>query len=191
MNILLVGSGAASLQTFKRVLKAKHYVTAVLSAPAPHVFRGASLVGMAEKDGVPVWSGTLVKDPQFADVLRSHHVDILLNINSLYRICSEVLEAPRIGAFNFHPSLLPRYGGLNAPSWAVFCGEQSHGVTIRWMVPKIDAGAIAYQIECPIDPSDTRARVSYKCVKRVVSLLERLLEVAASILTRSPESRRV
>lgn len=101
VNILLVGSGAASLQTFKRVLKAKHYVTAVLSAPAPHVFRGASLVGMAEKDGVPVWSGTLVKDPQFADVLRSHHVDILLNINSLYRICSEVLEAPRIGAFNF------------------------------------------------------------------------------------------
>ena len=180
MNILLVGSEAASLQTFKRILKAKHHVTAVLSAPAPYEFRGASLVAMAEKEGVPVWSGTLVKDPQFAEVLRSHHVDILLNVNSLYRVCPEVLEAPRIGAFNFHPSLLPRYAGLNAPSWAVFYGEQSHGVTIHWMVPKIDAGAIAYQIEFPIDPADTCARVSYKCVTHAVSLLECLLEVAAA-----------
>lgn len=165
MNILLLGSGAAGLQTFKRIRNAKHRITAVLSAPAPYEFRGASLVSKAEKECVPIWSGTLVKEPQFADTIRSHHVDILLNINSLYRICPEVIEAPQIGAFNFHPSLLPDYAGLNAPSWAVFHGEKSHGVTIHWMVPTIDAGEIAYQAEFPIENQDTCATISFKCVK--------------------------
>jgi UDP-4-amino-4-deoxy-L-arabinose formyltransferase/UDP-glucuronic acid dehydrogenase (UDP-4-keto-hexauronic acid decarboxylating) len=175
MNVLLVGSGAAGLLTFKRIAKTGHRVTAVLSSPAPYEFRGASLVGLAEIEGVPVWPGALVKEPVFGDVVQSHQVDILLNVNSLYRIRAEVLQAPRIGAFNFHPGPLPDYAGLNAPSWALFNGETSHGVTVHWMVPTIDAGPIAYQATFPVVDQDTCATVSFKCAKTGVSLIDRLL----------------
>jgi UDP-4-amino-4-deoxy-L-arabinose formyltransferase/UDP-glucuronic acid dehydrogenase (UDP-4-keto-hexauronic acid decarboxylating) len=178
MNILLVGSGAAGLQTFKRIPKTGHRVIAVLSSPAPYEFRGASLAGVAEKEGVPVWSGALVKEGDFADVVRSHHVDILMNVNSLYRIRAEILQAPRIGSFNFHPGPLPDYAGLNAPSWAIFNGETSHGVTIHWMASTIDAGPIAYQATFPIEERDTCATVSFKCAKLGIALIDQLLQDA-------------
>lgn len=180
MKILLVGSGAAGLQTFKQIRRRGHQLTAVLSTPAPYEFRGASLSGLAEKEGVPIWPGTLVTEPCFAAVVRAHQVDLLLNVNSLHRICPEVLVAPRIGAFNFHPSLLPDYAGLNAPSWAVFHGEKSHGATIHWVVPTIDAGSIAYQGKFPIEDQDTCATVSFNCVKLGLALIDKLLHAAES-----------
>ena len=175
MNILIVGTGAVCLQTFRNIIKAGHHVTAVLTAHPPYGFKGTTLADVAAKFAVPAWPGTLVKEPAFADTIRSERVDLLLSINSLYLMCSEVLAAPRIGAFNLHPSLLPRYAGLNAVSWALLHGEQSHGVTVHWMVPQLDAGPIAYQIEFRINEADTYGRVLYNCARYGTQLLERLL----------------
>ena len=60
---------------------------------------------------------------------------------------SDVLEAPRIGSFNLHPGPLPEYAGLNAPSWAIYHGEQEHRVTLHWLDAGIDTGPIAYGAE--------------------------------------------
>jgi len=56
-----------------------------------------------------------------------------------------VLGVPARGAWNLHPGPLPRYAGLNAPSWAIYRGEQRHGVTVHRMDRGIDTGDIAYQ----------------------------------------------
>jgi len=111
--------------------------------------------------------------------MRAEEVDLLLNVHSLYVIHGTVLGAPRIGAFNLHPGPLPRYAGLNAVSWAIYQGERSHGVTVHWMAPEIDAGPIAYQSLFPIDENDTALSLAARCVREGLPLMMRLLDVAA------------
>jgi methionyl-tRNA formyltransferase len=85
---------------------------------------------------------------------------------------------PRLGAFNLHPGPLPRYAGLNAPSWAIYRGETRHGVTVHKMEPGIDTGPIVYQETFAIEPEDTGLSLSVRCIRQGLPLLERLLEVA-------------
>jgi methionyl-tRNA formyltransferase len=120
-----------------------------------------------------------VRDPALADWIRDHEVDLLLNVHSLYVIRPEVVAAPRIGSFNLHPGPLPELAGLNAPSWAIYLGERSHGVTVHWMAPGIDTGAIAFEERFDLGDDDTGLSVSVACVRRGVPLVLRLLAAAA------------
>jgi len=156
-----------------------HRVIAVMASPGRVAASGASLWDAAAKLGLPTWPAQLVKDPLLAERMRAEEVDLLLNVHSLYVIHGTVLGAPRIGAFNLHPGPLPRYAGLNAVSWAIYQGERSHGVTVHWMAPEIDAGPIAYQSLFPIDENDTALSLAARCVREGLPLMMRLLDVAA------------
>jgi UDP-4-amino-4-deoxy-L-arabinose formyltransferase/UDP-glucuronic acid dehydrogenase (UDP-4-keto-hexauronic acid decarboxylating) len=114
-----------------------------------------------------------------AEWIREQGVDLLLNIHSLYLIHGDVLAAPRVGSFNLHPGPLPHYAGLNAPSWAIYNGESRHAVTVHWMEPGVDTGAIAYETWFDLTESDTGLSVSIRCAREGVALMEQLVEVAA------------
>ncbi|MGH3996013.1 MAG: methionyl-tRNA formyltransferase, partial [Pseudonocardiaceae bacterium] len=118
-----------------------------------------------------------VRDRMFSAELRRQRVDVLLNVHSLYLIDAEVLAAPGIGSFNLHPGPLPEYAGLNVPSWAIYHGETSHGVTLHWMAPRVDAGPIAFSASFPLTPTDTGLSVLAKCVQHGMPLLSELLTV--------------
>jgi UDP-4-amino-4-deoxy-L-arabinose formyltransferase/UDP-glucuronic acid dehydrogenase (UDP-4-keto-hexauronic acid decarboxylating) len=133
----------------------------------------------AEKLGCQRWPAESVKDPSFAEVITTEEVDLLLNVHSLFVIKPEIVAAPRWGSFNLHPGPLPRYAGLNAPSWAIYRGERSHGVTLHRMLAGIDTGTIAYQTLFDIEETDTGFSVSAKCIKFGMELIRKLLETAA------------
>ncbi len=120
----------------------------------------------------------LVKEAKFASVLREANIELFLNAHSLYLINHAVLEAASIGSFNLHPSPLPAYAGLNAVSWAIWNEEREHGVTLHWMVPKVDAGDIAYQGRFAITPSETALSLSGKCVREGMQLIAALIDDA-------------
>jgi len=179
MNILLIGEESAGIQMLHEIERSGHRVIAVMASPGRVAASGASLWDAAAKLGLPTWPAQLVKDPLLAERMRAEEVDLLLNVHSLYVIHGTVLGAPRIGAFNLHPGPLPRYAGLNAVSWAIYQGERSHGVTVHWMAPEIDAGPIAYQSLFPIDENDTALSLAARCVREGLPLMMRLLDVAA------------
>ena len=104
----------------------------------------------------------------------------MLNVHSLFVIHPSVLVAPRLGCYNLHPGPLPRYAGLNVVSWAIYCGERFHGVTVHRMTSEIDAGAIAYEESFPIHTSDSALMVSATCVRIGVQLMLRLLGEASN-----------
>ncbi len=56
---------------------------------------------------------------------------------------------------NIHPSLLPAYPGLNTYQRAIDAGEQWHGTTVHFVIPKLDAGPAILQYQVAIHPSDT------------------------------------
>ncbi len=178
LRVLLVGEESAGIQALKAVARTAHHVVAVMTSTRPAA-PTASLSAIAGSLGIPVWSAALVQDVAFADAIRNAEVDVILNVHSLHLICNEVIRAARIGAFNMHPGPLPEYAGLNTVSWGIYNGETTFGVTIHWIVPRVDAGDIAYHSTFPIAETDTPLRVMHNCVNRGIPLILQLLETAA------------
>jgi methionyl-tRNA formyltransferase len=83
-----------------------------------------------------------------------------------------VLDVPRLGAYNLHFSLLPRWRGASPVQAALLAGDGTTGVSLQRMVLALDAGAIvAETAPLPILPRDTAA-----------TLAERLAEAAAELV---------
>jgi len=178
MRIVLSAEEAAGLKALHALAQSGHELLAVLTSPAPDARRGSSVFEVARKLGYEVWPPLRLKEPSLGTTLRSLGVDLLINVHSLFLLHADVLAAPRIGSFNLHPGPLPGYAGLYAPSWAVYRRETSHAVTLHWMAPGLDTGAVAYETRFPVTESDTGLSLSTKCVKEGIPLVVRLLEDA-------------
>ena len=179
MNVLLVGEESAGAQTLNLLANSNHRLVGVMASPTRKAVGGMTVWQRAEKLGCRTWPAESVKDPAFAEVVRAEEVDLLLNVHSLFVIKPEIVAAPRWGSFNLHPGPLPRYAGLNAPSWAIYRGEPSHGVTLHRMLAGIDTGTIAYQTLFDIGETETGFSVSAKSIKFGLELVRKLLETAS------------
>jgi methionyl-tRNA formyltransferase len=182
LRLLVCAEEAAGVQLLRSLGDlAAHRTIAVLTRPDSA--QTVTVSSVARGLDLEVLPAELVRDASFADWIRQKEVDLLLNVHSLYVAHADVVRAPRVGSFNLHPGPLPRYAGLNAPSWAIFNGEAQHGVTLHWMAPGIDTGAIVFQALFGLSDSDTGLTVGSRCVRLGVPLVLQLLEVAAE----SPE----
>ena len=179
MNVLLIGEQAAGIRVLQSLAESGARMVAVMSSPPGRDGPGLSLSSQASKLGYPTWPAELVKDSNFAARVRDAGVDMILNVHSLFLIRKEILEAPRLGSFNLHPGPLPRYAGLNPVCWAIYRGEEKHGVTLHKLVPDIDAGPIVYQEAVDVESEETGLSLTAKCVSAGVPLVLRLLEAAA------------
>jgi len=63
---------------------------------------------------------------------------------------------------NIHPSLLPRYQGLDTHRRVLEAGDSVHGVSVHFVTPELDSGPIVLQAEVPVDPGDTEADLARK-----------------------------
>jgi methionyl-tRNA formyltransferase len=179
MNVLLIGEHAAAARVLQSLAESGARIAAVMSSPPARHGPGLGLWSLASKFGYRTWPAELVKDSSFAAQVRDAGVDMIINVHSLFLIRKEVLEAPRLGSFNLHPSPLPRYAGLNPVSWAIYRGEKKHGVTLHKMAPDIDAGPVVYQEAVGIESEDTGLSLTAKCASAGVPLVLRLLGAAA------------
>ena len=68
---------------------------------------------------------------------------------------SRILEAPRHGTIQYHPSLLPKHRGPSSINWPIIFGETETGLTIFWPDDGLDTGPILLQKRVPIGPDDT------------------------------------
>jgi UDP-4-amino-4-deoxy-L-arabinose formyltransferase/UDP-glucuronic acid dehydrogenase (UDP-4-keto-hexauronic acid decarboxylating) len=177
MNIVLVAEESAGIQLLRALAQGPDRLVAVMTS-IDRKNTVANVAAAAASLGVEVWPAQRVRDPQLAEDLRVARVDLLLNAHSLFVVHDAVLNAPAIGAFNLHPGPLPRYAGLNCPSWAICRGERSYGVTVHRMAGRIDAGSIAYQASFPIDEDETGFTLGAKCIRAGVPLMLTLVQTA-------------
>ena len=177
LTIALAAEEAAGGQALRLVAERGHTVAAVFS-DSEGGGMGATVASVADSLGIPVRPAAEVRDPALAGELRAIGVELLLNIHSLYIVDAEVLAAPALGAYNLHPGPLPERAGLNAPSWALYEGDEAHGVTLHRMTPGVDEGAIAFEERFQVGPRDTALKLMTQCVRRGLPLVERLLDLA-------------
>src|SRR5918992_2686676 len=173
MRIALLCEESAGARILEILAKGAHELTAVLTS------EGSPAGKLAARLGLSPLPARRVRDPGFADELARTGAELVLNVHSLYIVPPAVLQVPRLGAYNLHPGPLPRYAGLNAPSWAIYNGEASHGVTVHRMEAGIDTGAVVFEERFPIKAQDAGLSVALRCARKGVELVRRLLEVLA------------
>lgn len=122
--------------------------------------------------GVPVFAPDNVNTPVWVARIGALQPDLILSVYYRHMIGLAILGLPRLGAFNVHGSLLPKYRGRAPINWAVLHGERRIGMTLHRMVKKPDAGAIVDQAGVDISPRDTAEQAFRKvlpCARTVLS----------------------
>ena len=126
----------------------------------------------AREHGVTVRTPAGVNTPEWIEKIAALRPDLILSVYYRNMICAPILALPRLGAFNMHGSLLPKYRGRAPINWAVLHGEPRIGMTLHRMVRAPDAGAIVDQEGVAIGPRDT----AEQAIRKVLPCARRLVE---------------
>ncbi|HJS76902.1 MAG TPA: formyltransferase family protein [Burkholderiales bacterium] len=173
MRIALFCGEAAGARVLEALASSGHELARVLAA------EGSPPWAMAARLGLVPQPARRVREASFGAELASGGVELVLNVHSLHIVPPAVLQVPRLGAYNLHPGPLPRCAGLNAPSWAIYRGETSHGVTVHRMEAGIDTGPVAFEETLPVEQEDTGLSLALRCAQKGVELVKRLVDMLA------------
>ena len=120
---------------------------------------------LAEARGIPVRLEKRFNEDSVFETIRSLKPDFLFSFYFREMIQARFLELPRLGAYNLHGSLLPKYRGRAPINWVLVKGEPETGITLHAMTPKPDDGDIVGQTKLPIDWDDTALSLTLKCAE--------------------------
>lgn len=95
------------------------------------------------------------REPEALELLNSDDIDVMLVLAFAQFLGKKVLELPRLGCFNIHTSILPKYRGAAPIQYALLNGDKSTGVSIQKMVKKMDAGDLVLCDHLDISPNET------------------------------------
>ena len=127
----------------------------------------------AEALGVPaVWQPVSVRKPPFADELRALEPDIVIVVAYGKILPAELLAIPKLGCFNVHGSLLPKYRGAAPIQWAIIHGETMTGVTLMRMDVGMDTGAMLARRELAIRERATAGELHVALAAEGASILD-------------------
>ncbi len=127
-------------------------------------------------------------DPELATALNILKPDLIVSAGYRWLLPKSVLAIPKLGAFNCHPSPLPRYAGSNPWFWILANGETESAVTIHRMVDAADAGNIVRQRFFPIAPTANHQQLYNESSVMSARLLEECLDAwAKGIVEETPQ----
>ena len=129
-----------------------------------------SVKEMAQKNSIEVRTPTKIEQDEI-DFLRQLRPELIFSFYYRAMIPKEVLEIPKLGAYNMHGSLLPKYRGRACVNWAVINGEKETGATLHVMTEFADRGDIVAQKSVPIALEDTAYDVFLKITDASKSIL--------------------
>ncbi|MCI1881860.1 MAG: methionyl-tRNA formyltransferase [Sporolactobacillus sp.] len=147
---------------------------------------------LAKKYAIPVLQPEKVRRPDAVRAILSYRPDLLITAAYGQILPQTLLSGPHFGCINVHASLLPEYRGAAPIQQAIIDGKKESGVTIMYMVKKLDAGDIISQIKVPIAGDDTFGTLHDKLSAAGADLLMKTLpRIAQGRVTpvRQDESR--
>jgi methionyl-tRNA formyltransferase len=158
-----MGTPDFAVPSLEILLTNDYHISAVVTAPDKPRGRGQLLTPTAVKSSallhqLPILQPESLNDPAFTDALRLLRPDLIIVV--AFRILpKEVFTIPRLGSFNLHASLLPKYRGAAPINWAIINGEAETGVTTFFLQEKVDTGNMLLQARLPIRVDDNAGSV--------------------------------
>jgi methionyl-tRNA formyltransferase len=139
-----------------------------------------SVKNWAEQKNISVYTTEEVNSPQWIAKIAAVNPDIIFSFYYRKMISREILDLPKVGAFNLHGSFLPAYRGRCPVNWVIINGEAQTGVTLHYMIDKPDAGDIVGQKAVAIELLDTAKTLYDKLCRAAKKLLDELLPLIKS-----------
>lgn len=158
-KIIFMGTPAFSAPILRMLVEQGYEVAAVVTQPDRPVGRKKILTPTPVKEealrlGLPVLQPEKLKNPDELQQVLNLSPDLIITAAFGQILPTELLESPPLGAINVHASLLPDYRGGAPIHQAIMDGRDETGVTIMYMVDKLDAGDIISQVTVPIQKDD-------------------------------------
>ncbi|HZT10568.1 MAG TPA: formyltransferase [Actinomycetota bacterium] len=135
-----------------------------------------SVAELARNRGIEPLIVEDLRDPAALEKIAEAKPELLFSFYYRGILPDTLLALPRLGAFNMHGSLLPKFRGRAPVNWAVLKGETVTGATLHAMTARPDAGDIVDQEQVSIGPDDTAGEVQSRVTAAAVKVLERRLE---------------
>ncbi len=155
MKVSIIGQSAFGKSVLEALNeRAEHEIVGVFAAPDGRR-RREPLAKAADDLGIPVWQFKRMRDQECIDVFRSLGSDLCVMAYVTDIVPTEIIEAPKRGTIQYHPSLLPLHRGPSSINWAVINGDTETGLSIFWPDAGLDTGPIVMQKRVAIGPDDT------------------------------------
>jgi methionyl-tRNA formyltransferase len=162
-TVVFMGTPEFAVPSLRILLDHGYPVTAVVTAPDRPRGRGQRVSGtpvkeLALRHHLRILQPETPSDPELTATMNRIRPDVMVVV--AYRILPrEVFGTARLGAFNLHASLLPKYRGAAPIPWAIMNGEEETGVTTFFLKEKVDTGNILLQARMPIGPDENAGSV--------------------------------
>jgi methionyl-tRNA formyltransferase len=143
---------------------------------------------VAESHHIPVVTPAKLRDPDLPALLAEFEADIFCVV--AYKILPrEIFTLPKLGSFNIHASLLPKYRGAAPINWAIIRGESATGITIFLLDDKVDTGNMLMRASVDIGSNETASELHDKLMMLGADLgLKTIRGLAEGSLTPQPQS---
>jgi methionyl-tRNA formyltransferase len=161
MRIVCIGQAAFGEEVLKKLSERGEEVVAVYT-PQDIAGKRNPLKELANKIGIPVFQPGSMRVPGIYEEYQRLKPDLNVMAFVTSILPDNILNYPRMGTIQYHPSLLPKHRGGSAINWAIINGETKTGITIFWPDKGIDTGPILLQKEAEISPDDTVGSLYFK-----------------------------
>ncbi len=154
-----MGTPDFSVPVLDQLVKDGYDVCAVVTQPdrpkgRKRIITPPPVKEAALKHQIPVYQPEKLRDSAELQQLLALQPDLIVTAAYGQILPLVLLEAPKLGCINVHASLLPQYRGGAPIHKAIIDGKKETGVTIMYMVEKLDAGDILTQVVVPIEEED-------------------------------------
>jgi methionyl-tRNA formyltransferase len=185
LRLIFMGTPDFSVPTLLELVAHGHEIAAVYTRTAKPAGRGMKVqVTPVEQEarrlGIPVFTPATLKTPEALETFRSHNIDAAVVVAYGMILPQSILDAPKLGCFNLHASLLPRWRGAAPINRAIMAGDDETGVMVMKMDVGLDTGDVAMAERMLItdamtaaDVHDALARLGGDLMVRAMSALER------------------
>ena len=185
MRLIFMGTPDFAVPTLIELAARGHEIAAVYTRAAKPAGRGMDLQRTpiereARQLALTVRTPKTLKDDDEQKIFHAHNADAAVVVAYGLILPKPILEAPRLGCFNVHASLLPRWRGAAPINRAIMAGDGESGVTIMKMDEGLDTGAMAMAERAAIGADmtagelhDALSRVGADLMQRVLAAAER------------------
>jgi methionyl-tRNA formyltransferase len=185
LRLIFMGTPDFAVPTLLELMAHGHEIAAVYTRAAKPAGRGMKLQLSpveveARRLGIPVTTPATLKTPEAEAEFRAHHADAAVVVAYGMILPQAILDAPKLGCFNLHASLLPRWRGAAPINRAIMAGDAESGVMVMKMDAGLDTGDVAMAERIHItdamtaaDLHDALAPLGGDLMVRAVGALER------------------
>jgi methionyl-tRNA formyltransferase len=190
MRLVFMGTPDFAVETLKALIAAGHEVPCVYSQPPRPAGRGMAerpspVHAFAATQGIEVRTPTSLKSAEEQAHFAALNADAAVVVAYGLLLPKQVLDAPRLGCFNVHASLLPRWRGAAPIQRAIMSGDAQSGVTIMRMEEGLDTGPMCKVGQIAITPTTTAQSLHDELAARGAKLMVEVL--AQDQITSTPQ----